>query len=190
MSTLIIRMKMCYWLFRCQLWHIGHFVYLFFLCVVLGVHMCAPRKYICRIGTRTRYPQAASQPRYQYAIPTPQYISGWMPCNLILVNDIIWSILVADFSPDKMWLVLISFKWILYNWDIGYSYNYHNYIDRVMRLVFDIHYFACSDTQHDSISNDIRMSMTCSRLTLGIRTRIHVYYKVKHLRNLNIEFFK
>ena len=30
--------------------------------------MCAPRKYIGRRGTRTRYPRALSQPRYQWAI--------------------------------------------------------------------------------------------------------------------------
>ena len=28
-------------------------------------HMCAPRNYIGRSGTRTRYPRALSQPRYQ-----------------------------------------------------------------------------------------------------------------------------
>ena len=31
-------------------------------------HMCAPRKYIGRRATRTRYPRALSQPRHQWAI--------------------------------------------------------------------------------------------------------------------------
>ena len=30
-----------------------------------SLHMFAPRRYIGRGGTRTRYPQALSQPRYQ-----------------------------------------------------------------------------------------------------------------------------
>ena len=32
-----------------------------------SLHMCAPRKYIGRSGTRTRHPRALSQPRYQWA---------------------------------------------------------------------------------------------------------------------------
>ena len=41
---------------------------------IRSLHMCAPRKDIGYSGTRTRYPHALSQPRYQWAILAPH---GW-----------------------------------------------------------------------------------------------------------------
>ena len=67
-----------------------------------SLHMCAPRKHIGRSGTRTRYPQAPRQPRYQWAILTPRHIytSKWTKSLLKVISVTLYSWVRTNTSED------------------------------------------------------------------------------------------
>ena len=83
-----------------------------------SLHMRAPRKYIGRSGTRTRYPRALSQPRYQWAKLAPRMklspISS--PKNHLLpLTGVGCSLSHLPFSIANMWLFECGLRFCFYN---------------------------------------------------------------------------